>query len=362
MKTISVKLKESGYRILVGNKMLFRLGAVVRSLRIGEDAVIITNPVVRRLYGAAVVAGLKKAGLSVKTLEVPDGERSKSAKYAFDLLQKIAAYDTQKKIFVIALGGGVIGDLAGYVAAVYRRGIPYIQIPTTLLAQIDSAIGGKVAIDLPAGKNLVGAFYQPRLVISDVGVLRTLSQRQIRNGLAEAVKYGIIADKKLFSYIEQHHKKLLSGDVKILEKVVIACSQIKAGVVMKDEKETKGIRTILNFGHTFAHAIETASGYKYYQHGEAVGLGMRMAADLSSLLRLLKKVDVAKIEAALNSVGLPAVLRGVSLPRVMQAMMHDKKFEGKKNRFVLAARIGAVKVFENVPEKLIKKVIQRRID
>src|SRR3989338_5165671 len=202
MKTINVSLKQNAYKIVIGRGILSGLGARLKSLKIGMDAVVITSPVIRRHHGHALAAGLKKEGFSVRFFEVPEGEQSKSAKVAFPLMERIARHDSMKGLFIIAFGGGVIGDLAGYVAASYKRGVPYVQVPTTFLAQIDSAIGGKEAIDLPVGKNLIGAFYQPKLVYSDTDVLSTLSPRQIRNGLAEAVKYGIISDPSLFNYLE----------------------------------------------------------------------------------------------------------------------------------------------------------------
>jgi len=201
VKSIPVPLKANAYDIVTGHNILSKLGARLKSLKIGKDAVIITNPVIHKHHGKALISGLKKNGFSVKVLEVPAGERSKSAKTAFRLIEEIARYDCLKQVFIIAFGGGVVGDLAGYVAAAYKRGIPYVQVPTTLLAQVDSAIGGKVAIDLAVGKNLVGAFYQPKVVWSDVAVLSTLTKRQIRNGLAEVVKYGVIADQKFFKYV-----------------------------------------------------------------------------------------------------------------------------------------------------------------
>lgn len=358
MKTIPVKLRNNGYKIVIGSGILAKAGAMFRSLALGTDAVIVTSSPIARRYASALGRSLKKSGFTVKVLEVPDGEKSKSARCAFDLLQRIASYDVKRRLFIVALGGGVIGDLAGFVAAVYKRGIPYVQVPTTLLAQIDSAIGGKAAIDLPAGKNLVGAFYQPRMVLSDVEVLGSLSRRQIRNGLAEAVKYGVISDKSLFAYLSANCERLLDGDPAALEKTVVACSRIKARIVEKDEKETKGIRTILNFGHTLGHAVEAAGGYRRYQHGEAVALGMRMAADLSARMGFLGRQDKAAINKVLSAIGLPSVVKGVSLPAVMKAMGHDKKFEGKKNRFVLATTIGSVKIVEEIPPSLILKALR----
>lgn len=358
MKTIQVRLKNNSYPILTGTNILGRLGAVLKGMNIGTDAVIVTNPVVRRLHAKALVAGLKKSGFTVKVMEVPDGERAKSAKYAFGLMEKIARYDTMKKVFVIAFGGGVVGDLAGYVAAAYKRGVPYVQVPTTLLAQIDSAIGGKVAIDLPVGKNLVGAFYQPKIVYSDMRVLSTLSRRQIRNGLAEAVKYGVIADSRLFRYIAGHYKKLLAAEPAALEYVVDRCSRIKARVVEADELETKSIRTILNFGHTVGHAVEAAGGYQGYHHGEAVALGMRVAADISSRLGLLSRSDAAALNGLLSAVGLPGQIKKVRLQNILKIMAHDKKFKAGKNRFVLARTIGKVCIREGVAQKLIRQAIR----
>ena len=358
MKTVPVSLKENAYQIAIGNNSLGKLGAKLKSLKIGQDAVIITNPVIKRLYGKAVIEGLKAKGFTVKVLVVPDGEKSKSAQVAFQLMEAIAKYDCMKQVFVIALGGGVIGDLAGYVAAAYKRGVPYVQVPTTFLAQIDSAIGGKVAVDLPVGKNLVGAFYQPKIVWSDTGVLATLDKRQIQNGLSEALKYGVIYDKKLFHYIAENYQKLLDGDSKALLHVVIRCSQIKAEVVVEDEKETKGVRVILNFGHTVGHAIEAAGKYDRFQHGEAVALGMRIAADISQQLGLLGSINAALINQVLSDIGLPEKIGKLSMARILKIMQHDKKFITGKNRFVLATQIGKVKVVEGVSLDIIKNSIK----
>jgi 3-dehydroquinate synthase len=361
MKTIPLKLRNNGYKIVIGSGILSKAGAMLRSLNLGTDAVIVTSAPIARRYAGVIVRSLKKGGFTAKVFEVPDGEKSKSARCAFELLERIASYDVKRKIFVVALGGGVIGDLTGYVAAVYKRGVPYVQIPTTLLAQIDSAIGGKVAIDLPAGKNLVGAFYQPKLVVSDVELLKSLSRRQIRNGLSEAVKYGVISDRSLFEYLSRNYGKLLNCEPDALEKVVVSCSRIKARIVEKDEKETKGIRTVLNFGHTVGHAIEAAGRYRNYQHGEAVALGMRVAADLSARLGLLNRKSVASINEVLSAIGLPSVIKGVSSAAILKTMEHDKKFQGKKNRFVLATGIGSVKVLEEISPSLIRKALQAHL-
>lgn len=355
---ILVGLKDNPYTIAIGHDILGEFPLSIRSLGLGKDAVIISHPVIERLYGVKLSAALKKAGYTVKVLNVPEGEKSKSFSCAQRLLKQISAYDVDKKIFVIALGGGVVGDLAGFVAAIYKRGVPYIQVPTTLLAQIDSSIGGKTAIDLETGKNLVGAFYQPKLVFADTKVLKTLSQRQIRNGLAEAIKYGIIGDTKLFNYIEANHKKFLKGDIEVLNFIVRRCAQIKADIVAKDEKETKGLRTILNFGHTVGHAVEAASKYNQYHHGESVGLGMRVAARISVSMGFLSAPQELRINQLITSVGLPERIVGVRLAKIMDLMQHDKKFTAGHNRFVLTPKIGQVKVVCDIPTNIITQAIQ----
>ncbi len=359
---IKVNLKENAYSICMGHDILSEFPQHIKKLGLGKDAVIVSHPVIERLHGVRLTAALKKAGYSVKVFNVPEGESSKSAAYAMRLVEQIAAYDVDKKIFIIALGGGVIGDLTGFVAAIYKRGVPYIQVPTTLLAQIDSAIGGKTAIDLKYGKNLVGAFYQPKLVFSDTKVLKTLTRRQIQNGLAEAVKYGIIYDASLFNYIERHHARFIKGDAEVLTHIVKRCSRIKADVVSSDDKETKGLRTILNFGHTVGHAIEAASRYGQYQHGEAVALGMRVAGTISQELTHFPQRDQQRLEALLTAIGLPQRVDKVKLADILNLMRHDKKFIAGKNRFVLASKIGQVKVVPDVPLESIITAIKNYLN
>jgi 3-dehydroquinate synthase len=355
---IPVNLKASPYVIAVGYDISGEFAKRIKGLGLGKDALIISNRMIERLHGAKLCAALKKAGCTVKLLNVPEGEKSKSVACALGLLEAISAYDVDKKIFIIALGGGVVGDLAGFVAAVYKRGVPYIQVPTTLLAQIDSSIGGKTAIDLQAGKNLVGAFCQPRMVFTDTKVLKTLSRRQIRNGLSEALKYGIIKDAKLFGYIEANHKKFCSGDVQALNFVVARCAKIKAAIVAADEKEAKGLRTVLNLGHTVGHAVEAAGRFDQYHHGEAVGLGIRVAARISSDLGLLALPQERRINELITAIGLPQKIEGLRLARILELMKHDKKFSAGHNRFVLIEAIGRVKVVCDVPQRLIAGAIQ----
>ncbi|MBF0489777.1 MAG: 3-dehydroquinate synthase [Candidatus Omnitrophica bacterium] len=355
--TIKLNLKENAYPIVIGHDILKDMPRHLKGLSLGKDAVIISHPMIEKLYGNKLSAALKKVGYSVKVFNVPEGEQSKSASCALRLIESIAAYDVNRNLFVIALGGGVVGDLAGFVAAIYKRGIPYIQVPTTLLAQIDSSIGGKTAIDLKYGKNLVGAFYQPKAVIADTKVLSTLSDRQVCNGLAEAIKYGVIKDPVLFRFLEDNYKKIFKHDSKSLIFMVRCCAQIKADVVAADEKETKGIRTILNYGHTAGHAIEAAGNFRYH-HGEAVGLGMRVAGRIAVSQGLLSEKDEQRINDLITAVGLPEKTVRIKISSIMNLMLHDKKFVAGRNRFVLSTKIGQVKVVENIPLETINSAVQ----
>ena len=361
MAVIRVKLKENSYDIMIGGGILPQLGKALTPLKIGKDAVIITDTSVGKLYAGRIVSSLNKAGYSAKVFAVAPGEKSKSFKTVFHLIEDIARYDVMKKIFIVALGGGVIGDLAGYIAACYKRGIPYVQVPTTFLAQIDSAIGGKTGVDLSVGKNLVGAFYQPRLVYSDVKVLSSLDARQIRNGLAEAVKYGVIGDKQLFEYIAKHYDGFLSLDLSAILKVVSRCSRIKADVVMQDEKETKGLRTILNFGHTLGHAIENVFQYDAYTHGEAVAIGMSAAAALAHSLGLLSTHDHDRIDKLLHTLGFTLRLKPCNVHDLIQAMSMDKKVKEGWVQFVFPTHIGHFIIKNDTPLSQIEWALQRQL-
>lgn len=357
MTSIHLKLKENGYPVIIGHDIFKNIPGQLNKLSLGKDAVIVSHPLIDRLHGKRLAAALKKAGYTVKTFNVPDGEKSKSASCALSLIEKIAAYDVNRKLFIIALGGGVVGDLAGFVAAIYKRGIPYVQVPTTLLAQIDSSIGGKTAIDLKYGKNLVGAFYQPKAVFADTKVLATLSARQVRNGLAEAIKYGVIKDPQLFRFLELNHGRIFKNDPRYVALMVKRCAQIKADVVAADEKETKGIRTILNFGHTAGHAVESAGNFRYH-HGESVALGMRVAARISVLKGLFAPKDEARLNDLIKTVGLPQRIEKLKVPRIMALMRHDKKFVAGRNRFVLASKIGQVRVAEGISQAIIVEALR----
>ncbi|MFA6078481.1 MAG: 3-dehydroquinate synthase [Candidatus Omnitrophota bacterium] len=362
MKKIRVSLGDRSYDILIGHGIIKNAGAISRSLDIGKDAVIVTNKTLAGLYRKPLERSFAKAGITTRFELVPDSEKAKSLIVLTRLLQRIASYDKNRSIFIVAFGGGVIGDLAGFTAAIYKRGIPYIQIPTTLLAQVDSSIGGKTAIDLPVAKNLIGAFYQPRAVISDISITGSLSLRQVKNGLAEIIKYGVIKDPRLFSYLEKNYKKILSHNKKALEYAVLSSAAIKARTVEADEFDNKGRRVILNFGHTVGHAIEAASEYAgKYDHGEAVAIGMIAASRIGLELGLADSRDIGRIMCLIKAAGLPVAAKGVRLSRVYNSLLHDKKFAAGRNRFVLPVKIGHVKTVSGVPVDTVKKAIQEVI-
>jgi 3-dehydroquinate synthase len=358
MKTIGVNLKKRSYKIIVGSGILKLSGRYISSLKIGTDAFVITNAAIKARYGRLLRKSLEAFGFSVRFKLIADSEKSKSLDTASSVIRDIARYDRNKYLFIIALGGGVVGDLAGFVASIYKRGIPYVQIPTTLLAQVDSSIGGKTAVDLAQAKNLAGSFYQPRLVISDVELLKSLNKKQIRAGLAEVIKYGLIRDRKLFYFLERNSQAVLALKKSALEYIVYACSQIKADIVSSDEREEKGIRTILNFGHTAGHAIEAASGYKGYNHGEAVALGILVASRISVRLGLLKPQIEKLILNIIRKAGLPTVIKDIPLKSIINAHYHDKKFVGLKNRFVLLRGIGKTEIVTEIPLDLIREAIE----
>jgi 3-dehydroquinate synthase len=361
MQRVRLKLGKRSYQIIVGSGILKSLGKRILRLDIGRDAYIITNSFLKKRFGRDLERWLSACGIKSKFKTVPDSERSKSIAQASGAITGLAGFDLARRVFIIAFGGGVIGDLAGFVASVYKRGIPYLQVPTTLLAQVDSSIGGKTGVDLRQGKNLIGAFYQPRLVLSDVSILSTLDIRQVRAGLAEVVKYAAIKDKVLFFYLENNYKDILSCRKDALEYVVGRCSRIKAEIVAGDEREEKGLRTILNFGHTIGHAIEAASSYRGYNHGEAIALGMLCAVRLGVILGLTAQGLEQRVASLLKKIGLPCRIKGLSLERIIAAHYRDKKFIGKKNKFVLVANIGRAKIVEDIPLETIKRSIKEVI-
>lgn len=363
METIKLNLKEKSYPVYLQENLILKTGQIVKKLKVGKDSIIITNNYLRKKLGRIIKNSLYKNNFSCKFYTIPDSEKTKSIKYCLYLIEKISGYDKKRQVFIIALGGGVIGDLSGFIASIYKRGIPYINVPTTLLSQIDSSIGGKTAIDLKIAKNLVGTFYQPKAVIIDPGLLKTLPKRQVKSGMAEAVKYAIIKDKVLFYFLRDNYKKILSLDKKALEFIEKRCINIKAKIVEKDEKEKKGIRTILNFGHTIGHALESASGYNLYSHGEAISIGMLCASDIALAMGLLKEKTWREIDGLIKLYQTSRTVKlGVNLNKVMNSLTHDKKFINVKNKFILPVAIGKVIVKQNIPEILIRKAILLRLN
>ncbi|MBL7130874.1 MAG: 3-dehydroquinate synthase [Candidatus Omnitrophica bacterium] len=360
MKIITVNLERRSYKVLIGFGVIKSLKKYARQFKLGSDAYVITNQKIKHKYGRLISDSLKSCNIKTTFRTVIDSERAKSLKNSFALLSDLAYFGHKRNLFIIALGGGVIGDLAGFVASIYKRGIPYVQIPTTLLADVDSSIGGKTAVDLKMGKNLVGSFYQPSLVLTELSFLRTLGAAQIQTGLAEIIKYAIIKDDHLFRYLEINYPKILSLDKEAIEFIVSRCAQIKARIVEEDEREEKGIRTILNFGHTFGHAIEAAGRYNLYNHGEAVALGMILAAQLSNKLGFIKKAAVSKIKDLIAKVHLPVYIKNLPTKKILCALEYDKKFKGGINRFVLITDFGKTKIVQNLPLDIIKEVLCHR--
>ena len=358
MRMVKVSLGVRSYTISIGNNLLSRLGAECKRLRLGRRCAVLTDDQVAPHYGPPALQALREAGFEPTLLTVPAGETSKGLATVADCYDQLAAHRIERKSFLVALGGGVVGDLAGFLAATYLRGIDFVQVPTTLLGQVDSSVGGKVGVNLKAGKNLVGAFWQPRAVLCDLGTLDTLPQREFRSGLAEVVKYGIIYDAELFARLEQVTVKILARDPEVLSAVVARCCQIKAAVVAEDETET-GSRAILNFGHTIGHALEAISGYGQYLHGEAIAIGQVLAAELSHRLLAFPARDVERISALFEKIGLPTRVKlgPGDQERLVEAMRHDKKVSGGVIRFVLANKLGQVSFGQEVPSDQVERVL-----
>jgi len=341
-QTVRVALGDRSYDVLIGSGLIEEAGEQLRALGVTGRVAIVTDDSVGPLYGARLERSLRMAGFEPTRIEVPAGEVSKNLEEARHLYEAFLDAGLDRHGAVVALGGGVVGDLAGFVAATFLRGIAHVQVPTTLLAQVDSSVGGKVGVNLPRGKNLVGAFHQPRLVLADVSCLRSLPVRQLRAGLAEVIKYGVIADAALFAWLEEQVEPLLAAEERVLSEAVAASCRIKARVVEMDERDA-GPRAILNFGHTVGHAIEAASGYGRYFHGEAVALGMLFAAELSVRLGLCDRALRERLALLLRRFGLPGRL-DIRIEDLEQSMGYDKKIKDGMNYFVLTKDIGSVTV------------------
>jgi len=367
MRTVRVRLKERSYPILIGPGLLSDFGRHLKATGLsGRYLVLVSQKPVWFHHGKSVQEALLREGFESALFLTPTAKSSEASKTQAvwaRLIKYLAAKDGKNRpLAVVAVGGGVIGDLAGFAAAVYRRGIPYVQVPTTLTAQVDSAIGGKTAVDLPQGKNLLGTIYQPSLVVCDTSTLASLPERNWSDGFAEVIKYGVIRHPALFALLEKHGLDGVRDHSKLMEKIVERCAKIKAGVVAADEFDKAGVRIVLNFGHTVGHAIEAVSQYSHaYTHGEAVGIGMLVAADIAREMGVLKDPLLPeRLESTLIKFRLPVYTKGLSTEAVVRAVGYDKKSLQKKNRFVLPVRMGRTQVVPDVPEAVLSASIERR--
>lgn len=358
MRSVIVSLGNRSYAIKVGDRLLPRLGAACAELKPGRRCAVITDSNVSRRFAKAALKSLSGAGFEPVLITIPAGEKSKRLAVVEKCHEQLAAHRLERKSFIVALGGGVVGDLAGFVAATYLRGIPFVQVPTTLLAQVDSSVGGKTGVNLKAGKNLVGAFYQPQLVLCDLDTLKTLPRREYVSGLAEIIKYGVIYDADLFAQLERDLPEILKRDTKALSQIVARCCEIKAEVVSQDETEG-GLRAILNFGHTIGHAIENSFGYGKFLHGEAISIGQVAAAKLSQRILGLPSDEAERIETLFIRAGLPVKIKlnAIHRQKLFAAMKLDKKASDGEVKFVLAEKIGKAVWGQKIPTGLIDEVL-----
>ena len=361
MRTIRVKLGKRSYEARIGHDLLGQAGKWLRLIMpSGDKAALITNPDVDRLHGALLKQGLEKQGFKTATLLVPEGEEHKTLDTAAKLYAGLQAVHAERTTPILAMGGGVIGDLAGFVAATYMRGLPLVLLPTTLLAQVDSSLGGKTAVDHGPVKNNIGVFHQPLLVIADTFTLRSLPQAEVSNGLAEVIKYGMIRDGAFFNMLEKNMQKIRAFEDPLLEEVVARSAAIKAGIVAKDERDT-GLRNILNFGHTIGHAVEAASDFKI-RHGQAVATGMVKASAIACRMGIFPRRQLIRLKNLLLQAGLPVTMPRVDMARVIAAMEHDKKIQNGKVRFILPRSIGKVFISTDVSFALAVEVMESSDD
>lgn len=339
IETLRVELGERSYDIRVGSAIIGMIGAMCRGVVSGRRVAVVTNTTVGPLYADGVVDSLADAGFTPLRIEIPDGEEHKNASTLNRVYDALIEGGMTRDSLIVALGGGVVGDLAGYAAASYLRGIPFVQVPTTLLAQVDSSVGGKTGINHPLGKNLIGAFHQPRAVLIDVDTLATLPEREYLGGLAEVVKYGVVLDAEFFAFLEQNVTGLLSRDREALVRAITRCCALKAWVVEQDERES-GLRAVLNYGHTFGHAVEALTGYTAVLHGEAVAIGMVRAAVLAEARGYSSAEDTRRIRALLEVLGLPTELPSFDSASYHDVLLRDKKARDQGVDFVLNRGIG----------------------
>lgn len=357
MQTLTVDLGDRSYPIHIGPGLLDRAELVAPHLA-QKRAMVVTNTTVAPLYLARLTAALEGAGVAVANVVLPDGEAYKNWETLNLVFDALLAGRAERKTTLIALGGGVIGDMTGFAAACYQRGVPFVQIPTTLLSQVDSSVGGKTGINHPLGKNMIGAFYQPRVVLADTDTLKTLPARELSAGLAEVIKYGLIRDAAFLAWLEANMTKLRALDPAAITHAIHRSCEIKAQVVAEDEREG-GLRAILNLGHTFGHAIESGMGYGTWLHGEAVAAGMVLAAMASQRLGWLDAADVARTRAIVRAAGLPDAAPELPFETWLEYMGHDKKVEGGRLRFVLLKKLGEAVITGDVSEAVLREILTR---
>jgi 3-dehydroquinate synthase len=355
MQTLTVDLGDRSYPIHIGPGLLDQADLIAPHLT-QKRVAIVTNTIVGPLYLERLTRSLESAGVKVQPIVLPDGEAYKDWETLNLVFDTLLQHRAERKTTLIALGGGVIGDMTGFAAASYQRGVPFIQVPTTLLSQVDSSVGGKTGINHPLGKNMIGAFYQPKLVLADTDTLRTLPARELSAGLAEIIKYGLIWDEHFFAWLETNMEKLRALEPQAVAHAVYRSCEIKAQVVAQDERES-GIRALLNLGHTFGHAIEAGMGYGNWLHGEAVGAGMVLAARLSHGMGLITLTDLTRAESLIARAGLPVEAPALGVEKYLGYMEVDKKVEEGRLRFVLLNRIGAAFVTADVPGATVQAVL-----
>jgi 3-dehydroquinate synthase len=357
MEKTRVELGDRSYDIAIGSGTLGGVGAEVAALEPGPKVALVTNPTVQALYGDAVVSSLRDAGLEVLSVVIPDGEEYKSLASFEKILTELLGARLDRGSVLVALGGGVVGDITGFAASAYMRGIRFVQVPTTLLAQVDSSVGGKTGVNHPLGKNMIGAFWQPSLVWVDVETLKTLPRRELLCGLAEVIKYGVIWDAELFAYLGDNREEILLLEPATLAHIVRRSCEIKAEVVARDERES-GLRSVLNYGHTIGHAVEAVTAYKRFLHGEALAMGMALEAGLATSLGLLDEGDAAGIKRLIESYGLPSALPDDLDPgALVEAMTLDKKALAGKLRFSLPERIGSTRLLVEVEREKVARAL-----
>ncbi|NET00178.1 MAG: 3-dehydroquinate synthase [Sphaerospermopsis sp. SIO1G1] len=356
---IKVDIPENSYEITVAPGSLDQLGEKMSGMKLGKKVLLVSNPMIFKHYGERAIASLENAGFEVVHYNLPPGERYKTLNSIQKIYDMALQHRLERSSTMVALGGGVVGDMTGFAAATWLRGINVVQVPTSLLAMVDSSVGGKTGVNHPQGKNLIGAFHQPSLVLIDPEVLKTLPAREFRAGMAEVIKYGVIWDAELFTQLEasKHLDQLRYVKSDLTYYILTHSCQAKADVVSKDEKES-GLRAILNYGHTIGHAVESLTNYRMFKHGEAVGIGMVAAGGIAVKLGLWEQEDTERQDAIIKKAGLPTQLpASLDHGELIDALQLDKKVKSGKVRFVLPTQIGAVKVTDEVPTDIIKQVL-----